>query len=461
VKHWVTVLCAFAIGCDSPSAIEGVDASAADADANLVGDVVVHAVDKTGAAVSGLHVVFIDSDGTVIDQVTNAQGTAQANVHAGASATVIRERNTLGAYSMTTVQALLPGDDITIDTAPGSAAATDDAMSNRVVPLNTTAAGNMTFTYPAYGGAAKYIVFTPCGRTDVGTSRSPSLAFQVGCVKSPFDVLVVAASSGDVPLAWTTKSGITFAAKGTAAITDTWHAPESFAATYTNVTDRVTSIEMNRFVPYVRGIAQQVASGTTTGGDTTISTTKGTKGQTTVIKSRILCPEGTGANCISSASGTAQQTINEVIDGNAGTYTLDVGANLLPWVSARYLPETTTIAVTLTGSGTVDLFEANLRYTRNNSVIYTWRVFGPTPGDVKFPTLPATIPGDPTIRPTDAQGVYQVYLCESTALSGYRAAIRNVYESLGTCEANATATGTNATKPLAPAMGMSRMSQWN
>ncbi|NVB82664.1 MAG: hypothetical protein HOV81_30080 [Kofleriaceae bacterium] len=461
MKHWVTVLCAFAIGCDSPSATEGADASPADADANLVGNVVVHAVDKTGAAVPGLHVVFIDSDGTTIDQVTNAQGTAQASVHPGASATVIRERNTLGAYSMTTVQALVPGDDITIDTAPGSAAATDDAMSNRVVPLNTTAAGNMTFTYPAYSGAAKYIVFTPCGRTDVGTSRSPSLAFQAGCVKSPFDVLVVAASSGDVPLAWATKSGITFAAKATAAITDTWHAPESFAATYTNVTNRVTSIEMNRFVPYVRGIAQQVATGTTTGGDTTISTTKATKGLTTLIKSRILCAEGTGAGCVSSSSGTAQQTINEVIDGNAAAYSLDVGANLLPWVSASYVPETKTIAVTLTGTGTVDLFEANLRYTRNNAVIYTWRVFGPTPGDVTFPTLPATIPGDPTVRSTDAQGVYQVYLCESTALSGYRAAIKNVYESLGTCEANATATGTTATKPLAPTTGMSRLSQWN
>ncbi len=431
-----------------------------DADPNVRGTVTVHVIDKTGAPVPGLHAVFIDRDATVTDVVTNQQGAAQASVYANASVTIVRERDTKGAYSMTTVQALSPGDDIKIYSASGAAPATDDAMSNRTVPLDQTPAGNFKFTYPSYAGANMYSVFTPCGRTDVGNSLAPNLAFQVGCASSPFTVLVVA-SNGTNVLAWAAKTGVAFTAGGTTNITGPWQAVSSFDMTYTNVTDRVTGIDMQRFMPYVRGIAQVTGAASTTGANVTVSSTKAAKGQPAVIKSKFTCISGSGPGCISSATGTAVQSITQVVDGTAATASLDVGANLLPWVSATYVPTTTTLQVTVTGTGAVDLFEANIRYTRNNSVIYTWRVFGPTPGDVKFPTLPATLPGDPTIKPTDAQGVYQVFLCESTALTGYRAAIKNVYESLGTCDASSTATGTTATKPLAPTTGMSRLSQWN
>lgn len=42
--------------------------------------------------------------------------------------------------------------------------------------------------------------------------------------------------------------------------------------------------------------------------------------------------------------------------------------------------------------------------------------------------LPSTLPGDPTIRPTDDQSAYRVCLCESDALARYRTAITNIYE---------------------------------
>jgi hypothetical protein len=119
-----------------------------------------------------------------------------------------------------------------------------------------------------------------------------------------------------------------------------------------------------------------------------------------------------------------------------------------------YVPQSTTIEVTLIGTGAIDLFEPNLRYVRGQT-IYTWRVFGPTAASVTFPTLPASTPGDPTVRPHDTQSAYQVYLCESNAFSGYRAAIQNVYEALGTCEsaASTTARPTGGT--------FNRLSQWN
>lgn len=475
MRHLAIALLVLAIGCgDDIQRIGDDDASMGtddggsgsdagieiDADPNVRGTVTVHVVDKTGAPVPGLHAVFIDTDSTVTDVVTDANGAAQASVYPSATVTVVRERSTMGAYSMTTVQELVPGDDIKIYSAPSTAPATDDAMSSRVVPLDQTSAGNFTFNYSTRAGANSYSVFTPCGRTDVGGSTSPSLPFKAGCASGTFDVLVVAAS-GSNALAWTSKSAVAFSSGGSTTITEPWHDVESFDMSYTNVTNRVTGIDMQRFMPYVRGIAQVTGAGTTAGSDVTVSTTKAAKGLPAIIKSKFTCSEGSGPDCISSATGTAAQSITTVIDGNAASSSLDVGANLLPWVSASYDPLTTTIQVTTTGSGAIDLFEANLRYTRNDSVIYTWRVFGPTPGNVTFPTLPSTLPGDPTVRPTDAQSVYQVFLCESTALNGYRDAIHDVYEALGTCDASSTATGTNATKPLAPTTGTSRLSQWN
>src|SRR5690606_29890209 len=102
----------------------------------------------------------------------------------------------------------------------------------------------------------------------------------------------------------------------------------------------------------------------------------------------------------------------------------------------------------------IDLFEANLRYTRGQT-IYTWRVFGPVADSVAFPTLPASAPGDPTIQPSDVMSGYQVFACESDAFDGYRDAVANPFHALGTCEASAS-TGVRlygGTK--------NRISQWN
>src|SRR5262249_45094184 len=90
------------------------------------------------------------------------------------------------------------------------------------------------------------------------------------------------------------------------------------------------------------------------------------------------------------------------------------------------------LGITVTGSGSVDLFAADLVYVRNNTEIHVWRVFGPTPGDVHFPTLPLTT-NDPTIRGTDKMSATHAFACESDALADYRAAIPDVYAALGTC----------------------------
>jgi hypothetical protein len=82
-------------------------------------------------------------------------------------------------------------------------------------------------------------------------------------------------------------------------------------------------------------------------------------------------------------------------------------------------------------------------------------VFGPLATPVKFPTLPATAPGDPTILTSDTMSSYQAFIGESDAINGYRDAIKNPFTALTTCEAS-----TNLS--VLPAAGSkNRISQWN
>jgi hypothetical protein len=230
------------------------------------------------------------------------------------------------------------------------------------------------------------------------------------------------------------------------------------ASTFSNPTNRVLTFNTERYEPYLR-IPLVGTAGASTGGVVTVNP-QSISSPTAFMKTRLECPAGQSADCISSNIGTAIQTITERVDGTATTYALDIGANLLPWVNGEYKPQTTSIDVTVTGAGTIDLFEANLRYTGatttpRNGYIYNWRVFGPLAQSITFPALPNDLPGDPTVRTSDVQSQYQLWLCETDAVSGYRNAIKNPYETLALCEANPNTT----TKPVTATK--SRVSRWN
>lgn len=510
------------------------DASDAAVDAPMIrGMVTVQVLDTNGNGVAGLHVVFVDTDATVTHVMTDSSGGAAASVFPGAYVTAISPRNTNDAFALTTVQALVPGDIVTLVSVPGYAAPGDDPFTQRVVPLpaqhlaGATASGttatfttqaphgfatgnsvvvagvgvlgyngtrtvastpsNTTFTamvgsglanatggtaakadrfmvsYPSYQGASSYEIHSPCGNT-TSTGTSATILLRPGCSSATMDLVVLAKNSGGSVLAYTQKTAVAFAADGSTTVTTAWQAPSLLTATFSNLTNRVSQIEIERYAPFVRGLAEATASecvnevaGTNAScvdsAPVSLMMTVGKPAQA-VMKSRFLCPAGTASGCISSGIGVAQQDHTHVVDGTASTYSLDVGASLLPWVSAVYDPATTTLDVTVTGSGEYDLFEANLRYVRGQT-IYTWRVFGPIAGDITFPTLPSTVPGDPTVRPTDVQSSYQVWLGDSDAVAGYRDAIKNVYEALGTCEAAAT--------PSVKRYGgtVNRISRWN
>jgi hypothetical protein len=492
-----------------------VDGGAVDADPNVRGTVTVHVDDKNNWPIAGLDVAFIDTDGTLTRTQTDDGGDARASVFPNASVTVLREDSSMQGYSLTTVQALHPGDVVTLVSAPSAASPGQDTFNQREIPLasmditSATKSGSIatfatlspgmvpviggfvivtgvnpagyngvwqvasqtstgftanigggglangsgglaapatrfSLSYPTASGATGYVVYTSCGATDVGNTTTPQLTLRTACAGATTDIAVVAKGA----TMYLQQAAVP--TTGTTNITDTWHALATVNATLTNPTPLVSEVEIDRFVPYARGAAVATASGIA--GASTMLSLSTPLAPRAVMQTHLRCPEG--GSCLSTATGTAQQTNTQIVDGTQTSFALDIGANLLPWVKASYDPTTTTLNMTVDGTTPIDLYEAHLRYSRGQ-VIYTWRVFGAVPQAFKFPTLPSDYPGDPTVRPTDAQGIYGVILCETDALDGYRAAIKNPYVSLGTCEASASVTS----RPLATAN--SRTSQWN
>jgi hypothetical protein len=539
VRAVVTALLALLVACgSSPQATDGgpgndgggID-TPLDADPNVRGTVTVRVVDKSSQPLAGMYVVFIDTDTTVTEATTDANGTATASVYPGATVTAVRSRGT--SYSLATVQALVPGDTVTLISALTDVISSEDPFSSRVVPLpaadiaaspngasksgstatfttvaphglavgdpvvvakvgiagyngtwtvasvpstttftanigsgglansgslasgGATAAKALTFSvsYASYGGAERYEVRTRCGIVDAGASLSAQVALPAGCALPTLDFEVLAKTNAGATLAWTQLAGATPTQGTTLTVTDTWHAPAQLTVTYTNPTAMVTNLAVARYSPYVRGTP--VAETSSAASATTTLMLTASQPQRAVMKTLVTCPYNASASCLSTASGAASQTITHAVDGTAASYAVDIGATLLPWVKALYVPSSTTLDITVTGTAAYDLFEANLRYVRGGATIYTWRVFGPTAQTLQFPTLPATAPGNPTVLPTDVMSSYQAFICESDAVGGYRKAIENVFDTLGACESTAT--------PSLRLHGgtVNRISQWN
>ncbi len=312
-----------------------------------------------------------------------------------------------------------------------------------------------TINYAAYAGAQNYQVHTRCGTLDVGNVTSAALVLPIGCATTPQDIEVLAKTNAGATLAWTQQANVNITGGGSTTIADTWHAPADLSLSYSNVTQEISQFTIDRFSPYGRG--QPVTTISRTAGGT-FALPGVSYPPRANIASTFTCPEGSSPTCLSTAFGSVAQRVTQQVDGTAAQHALDIGANLLPWVKATYVPATQTLDITVTGSGAFDIFEGNLRYTRmvnTSQYIYTWRVFGPLAQSVKFPTLPATAPGAPTILPSDVMSSYQAFIGESDAINGYRAAIKSPFESLGTCEAS-----TNVNVKLYGGT-KNRISQWN
>jgi hypothetical protein len=380
----------------------------------------------TGAVVTGVPVVFIEADGTQVGHpTTDSQGYASADVHAGASATVVI--TTQGSTQMTTLLGLKPGDDIILGPRRGT----------------PTDAGTFTVSWPSYGGGVgQYYVYGPCGGTNTGPSAlQATLSMKSDCKQDTMDLLLIAEDSNGNPLGYLTKTGVAFAAGGSTALTGSYDSVSSFTASYTNIPPNVTSIDYSRNMPdgygFSRGSSGSPMSGTFS---TSVPAPQGSKAQVT-----------TDIN--NSASG-AEQTFVFGIQGNALTYGMDVGATALPWLGKPMLDAANhriTVSVDPTGTSNdkPDAFFAQTSYSRTvngTAQSFAWLLLSATPGDVTMPTLPPEV-GDVMPKADDTVGFTAAAMVESDAIDGYDTIRQDIYLTV-----------LSVTDPIHPTAGKTRES---
>ena len=417
-------------GDDGPGGGDGSQMADASIDVPFVrGTVHVQVTNASTTAAScmaTLHVAFDDVDGTITDVVADGSGNAMADVFPGASITAVCAR-TSGNYTMVTVQDVEPGDMIVLDAAK---------FFTGTQPADQTAAGTFKISYPADTGATNYTIYYPCGNVVASGTNNVQLPMKAGCLLSTMDLVVVAGNNTG-PIAYAEANNVTFTNNGSTTVADTWHPLVSLTASSANPPafcgdsanpDYPCSILFQRYVPDFHGFR---ATGTTT---------VGPGAATAKIQTQLT------------TNGPEYQVFTDVVDGTAGSYSIDFASAALPWMcqGAPQCPmfsgTNAKLTIPVAGTGSYDLFETDVTYSRGPqfTTIYVWRIFGPTAGDVTFPQLPASVS---TVYPTntDRQSVTHARICESDALAGWRAARQNPFDSLATC--------LQSTDPTAPRYG--------
>ncbi len=400
---------------------------------NVRGTVMVEVTNATTMAAScapGLHVVFIDTDGTTTDLQTDAMGHAQGDVFPGASVTVVCSRTT-GSFTVVTIQDIEPGDDLVLNAA---------AFLTGTQTADATSAGSFHVAYSAYTGAAGYTIYHPCGNMTVAGTAG-TLAMEMGCVEPTMDLVVVALGNTGTPAAFTSASGVAFTSGGSYTISDTWHPLAPVTATYsnapafcadTNDPNYPCNAELDRYTPDLRGLrdanAMDIAAAPVS------------------FPVTAPVPAHAAMQTIFSTAAAVKQISTKIVDGTQTTYALDLTATELPWLCLGVTvdcpvwnkPDPQMIGVPVTGNQPIDIFEVDATYVRGQT-IYVWRAFGPTLGDFMFPTLPASVPAVKP-QPNDTKSATHAYACESDAIAGYRPARQNVFDSLETCKASPSPT---------------------
>jgi hypothetical protein len=399
------------------------DDAAADAPTHGMVRVTVYDPAGTGVVVTGVPVVFVEADGTQVGHpVTDANGVVSADVHAGASATVVITMPS--GSQMSTLLGLEPGDDIIF--GPRGRDSAD--------------AGTFAVSFPTFSGAASYEVYGPCGSASTA-GTSVTLGMDTVCKQDTMDLLVVAMDAGGNPIAALQKTGVTFTAGGSTAVTGTYQFVSQFTASYTDIPAAVTRVGFRREVPDDYGYSSN-GTGTPSSG-TFSASVPGPQGASALVSTDV----------INNTTG-GQQTITQQIQGNALTYGMDVGTTLLPWIGQLSLDLAAhTIVIPIDNTGTSgdapDVFFAQAGYDRGTSPSvqhFTWLVVGATPGDVTLPTLPPEV-GDVMPKPTDTALDPLAALAESDALSGYDVIRQDVFTLIN-----------SVTDPVHPQAGRTRLS---
>jgi len=345
-----------------------------------------------GTLVPNSPVVFIEADGTVAAKsTTDAVGIAKGDVHANATVTAIIIAQ--GTTTMMTVEGVQPGDNILLG-------------PSQVPPPNN--AGTFTVSWPAYSGAASYNLVGPCDYPNVGNVTTYAMTVNDSCKQSTMDLIVVANNSANQAIAYLEKPNVAYTNGGSTFISGTFLPPGTFNSTYSNVDAGVTGISFTRYAPANTGYVS-VASGTPANGTLSLTGLE-LNAQTSSVQTHVGKP-------------MLSQDVYQNMPGNALTYTMDVGATLLPWIGPAMVDVanqkvTVTVDTTGTTNDKPDLFFTSFAYTRSNgsagSTSFRWIVFAQDIGDVALPKIPADV-ADVMPQATDTAGTPIVVAFDSSA----------------------------------------------
>src|SRR4029079_12842336 len=103
----------------------------------------------------------------------------------------------------------------------------------------------------------------------------------------------------------------TLTAGGSTTIADTWHAPADLSLTYSNVTQEISQLTIDRFSPYMRGLAVAETMRTAGGPFALPGVSYPPRAN---VASTFTCPEGSSATCISTTVGSVAQHITQQVD---------------------------------------------------------------------------------------------------------------------------------------------------
>lgn len=375
----------------TPDAAKQID-GAPDAPNHGLVTVTVYDLNNGGAVVTGVPVVFIEADGTVAAKpITDTLGIVTADVHPGATATAVIAVQGQ-ATTMMTVADIQPGDHINL---------------GPVAPFTSTTDGTFTVSYPAYSGATYYDVVGPCSYYSAGSATSYTMTIDTYCKQSAMDIIIVA-NNASGPIAYLEKPNVAYTAGGSTFVNGSYLLPATFNANYTNVDAAITGITFDRTVPALNGFVT-VTSGTPANGTLSLSSLA-INGQSSRVQTRATKP-------------SANNYVYQNMLGNATSYSLDMGATLLPWLTmpvVDFANEKVMAAVDTTGTSAdkPDVFVLSFSYSRSDgsggTLSYRWFVIAPDAGEVTLPALPADV-GDVMPQATDTVGsLFSVMLDTST-----------------------------------------------
>lgn len=320
-------------------------------------------VHHLGVAAEAALVGFHQADGTLVTMVqTDSAGLAEALVEAGTWVTAVVDPAGPDA-ALYTIAEVAPGDVLTI----GAASARPPTR--------------MTFNLPTRAGASGHrLFFGRCGEfTPTAATVTLDLECRPGAVT---DLVVVAVDGAGQPLAATLREELTVSAGATVTVLADWVDATAVAVTYRGLDPAATSLgaSLSSERPSGRAVTGPAATLTATAGVATTSL------------ATVTLADSRAVHHLRLADGVGAQNRH---DGSepAASYDRDVGAELLPWLTAAPTFELAARRLrwtTRSGGASADAVVASVAFARAGAspVDGRWSVVAPAATELVLPVLP-------------------------------------------------------------------------